>query len=65
MKYDLVGVDGNAFALIGYTQKAMRECGYSKEEIGTVTKDAMAGGYNNLIVVLDEAIQNCNTRRVK
>ena len=26
MKYDLVGVDGNAFAVMGYVLKAMKEC---------------------------------------
>ena len=25
MKYDLVGVDGNAFAVMGYVLKAMKE----------------------------------------
>jgi len=62
MKYNLVGQDGNAFALMAYTQKAMKECGFSKEEIKEVLDSAMVGGYNNLIIVLSEAIEKCNNK---
>jgi Cdc6-like AAA superfamily ATPase len=58
--YDLVGQDGNAFALMGYTKNAMQECGRSKEQIDEVLKKAMSSDYNNLIVVLNEEIQKLN-----
>jgi len=61
-KYNLVGVDGNAYSLMGYTQGAMRETGFSKDEINKVMTDAKSKDYNNLIVVLDRAIQDCNKR---
>ncbi|MCL2092996.1 MAG: hypothetical protein FWH12_02270 [Treponema sp.] len=59
-KYNLVGQDGNAFALMGYTRKAMRECGFPKDEIQAVMDKAMTGDYYHLLRVLDEAIQECN-----
>lgn len=30
-EYSLVGVDGNAYCLMGYTQRAMEEQGFSKK----------------------------------
>lgn len=64
-EYNLVGQDGNAFVLMGYTQRAMREQKFTKEEIGEVMGKAMSSDYNNLICVLDEAIQECNKRLKK
>ena len=61
-KYNLVGQDGNAFFLMGYTQRAMRESGFSKEETSAVMNEARAGDYNHLLVTLDEAIQKCNSK---
>jgi len=62
MKYNLVGIDGNAYSLMAYTSKAMKEQKFSKAEIDAVMKDAMSGDYNNLICVLDKSIQKCNKR---
>ena len=31
--YTLVGVDGNAYSIMGYTAQAMRRNGFTKEEI--------------------------------
>jgi hypothetical protein len=58
--YDLVGQDGNAFALMGYTRNAMQECGKSKTQIDEVLRRAMSSDYNNLIAVLDDEIQKLN-----
>lgn len=60
MKYDLVGVDGNAFAVMGYVLKAMRECKMSKEEQSDYQTKAMSGDYNNLLAVSIEMINLCN-----
>jgi len=62
MKYNLVGQDGNAFFLMGYTSNAMKQEGFSKAEIDAVMKRAQSSDYPNLLCVLDEAIQNCNER---
>lgn len=61
-KYNLVGVDGNAYSLMGYTANAMKTEGFSKQEIDDVMKNAMSSDYNHLIVVLDEQIQLCNKK---
>ena len=60
MKYDLVGVDGNAFAVMGYVLKAMKECKMSKEEQSDYQTKAMSGDYNNLLTVSIEMIDKCN-----
>lgn len=60
MKYDLVGVDGNAFAVMAYVLKAMKECKMSKEEQSDYQTKAMSGDYNNLLAVSVEMIDICN-----
>jgi len=63
-KYNLVGVDGNAFSLMAYTQNAMKQCKFPKTEIDDVLNRATKSDYNHLICVLDEAIQRCNATLV-
>lgn len=58
-KYSLVGQNGNAFALMGYTARCMRECGL-RDEVKEMQNRAMSGDYNNLICVCDEYVQRCN-----
>ena len=60
--YDLVGVDGNAFSIMGYVRSAMKECGFSKDEIETYIKDATSNDYNHLLVVSMDIIDKCNER---
>ena len=62
MKYSLVGVDGNAFALMGYTQRAMKAEGFSDSDIDDMMDEAMSGNYNNLICVCDSWIRKCNEK---
>jgi len=59
-KYSLVGVDGNAYALMGYTQNAMKNEGFSKEEIDQMLKEATAGDYSNLICVCSSYLDKVN-----
>jgi len=47
----LTGEDGNAFAILGRVQKALRKAGYSKEEVDDYLQEAMSGDYNNLLSV--------------
>ena len=58
-EYSLVGQDGNAFALMGYTARCMKECGL-RDEIEEMRKRATSGDYYNLIRVCDEYVQRCN-----
>lgn len=49
---ELVGVDGNAFSLMGHWSKHARRAGRTKEQIDSVMKAAMNGDYDNLLCVL-------------
>lgn len=60
--YTLVGVDGNAYAIMGYTSKAMKRAGFTKEEVDHMYKEATSGDYSNLICVCDEYIDKVNER---
>ena len=58
--FDLVGIDGNAFSVIGYTSKAMKKAGYSQQEIKQYQQLATSGDYNALLVLSYEWIDKCN-----
>lgn len=60
MKYDLVGVDGNAFAVMDYVLKAMKECGYNKVDQTMYVEKAKSGNYEHLLAVSIEIINLCN-----
>ena len=48
----LVGLDGNAFNLIGQWQRAARKQGIPKTEIDAVIKACTEGDYDRLLCVL-------------
>ena len=54
VKMDLVGLDGNAFSLMGAFQKNARKQGWTQAEIKKVLDKAMSGDYNKLLRVLME-----------
>ena len=58
-KYDLVGQDGNAFALMGYTSRALKNEGL-RDLVPEMQERATSGDYWNLIAVCDEYIQMAN-----
>ena len=60
--YTLVGVDGNAYAIMGYTQRAMRQTGFSKDEIDQMLDEAKESDYYHLIAVCNGWIDKCNER---
>lgn len=60
MKYDLVGIDGNAFCIMGYVMKAMKECKFSKTDRDAYYKDATSSNYDHLLYVSVEMINKCN-----
>tara|TARA_Y100000310_G_C20355380_1_gene656392 strand:+ start:519 stop:734 length:216 start_codon:yes stop_codon:yes gene_type:complete len=49
IEVELVGTDGNAFALIGKVQKALKEAEVSKEELDEFFNEATSGDYNHLL----------------
>lgn len=46
----LIGVDGNAFAVIGYVQRQLNRNGWSYAETQIVVNEMMAGTYENVLV---------------
>jgi len=49
VKVKLVGTDGNAFAVLGRVQKAMREAGLAPEQINEFAEEATSSDYNHLL----------------
>lgn len=47
----LIGNDGNAFAILGAVQSAMRKAKVEKEVIDEYLKEAMSGDYDHLLCV--------------
>ena len=58
-KYSLIGQSGNAFSILGYTARCMKECGL-KDEVKEMQEKATSSDYNNLISVCNEYVQRCN-----
>ena len=48
----LVGLDGNAFVLLGAFQRQARKEGWSAEEIKDVLDECKSGDYDNLLRTL-------------
>jgi len=60
-KYDLVGIDGNAYSIIGYVTDAMIREEYSKQEIDEYNVDAKSGDYSYLLRVSAKMIEKLNS----
>ncbi len=58
-KYKLVGINGNAFYIMGYVRNALRESGH-RDKIDEYIKKAMSGNYTNLLAVSQEYIDIAN-----
>lgn len=58
--YTLVGVDGNAFSIMGYVRSAMKSAQMTSQDIDAYTKDATSSDYNHLLVVSCEMIDKVN-----
>lgn len=48
---DLVGVDGNAFSILGYTTRALRRAGNPPEVVEAYKAEATTGDYDHLLAV--------------
>ena len=60
MKYNLIGIDGNAFCVMAYVVNAMRECKFSKADREAYYKDATSSDYDHLLCVSVGMIDKCN-----
>jgi hypothetical protein len=56
-KMTLVGMDGNAFSVLGNWSRAARRAGWSKEQIDVVMKEAMSGSYDHLLCTIMDNIE--------
>lgn len=61
-EYSLVGVDGNAFCIMGYVSKAMKRTGYEREDVDKYLKKAQSSDYDNLVSVSFDQIEEVNER---
>jgi len=48
----LVGLDGNAFFLLGAFRRQAKKEGWTKDEIDKVLKEAQSSDYNHLLATL-------------
>jgi hypothetical protein len=58
-KYTLVGVNGNAFAIMGYTSKALKAERLG-DQVDKMYEEAKSGDYYHLIAVCDDYIDKAN-----
>jgi hypothetical protein len=49
IKVDLVGQDGNAFAIMGRIARELRRAGVSEEEVALYLKESRSGDYDHLL----------------
>lgn len=58
-KYNLVGVDGNAFSVMGYTARALKREGLG-DLVDQMHEEAESGDYDNLLMVCMKYIDKAN-----
>ena len=49
-KFSLIGVDGNAFSVMGYVRRALKHSGLS-DRVDEYTEKATSGDHNNSLVI--------------
>jgi hypothetical protein len=52
VKMELVGLDGNAFVIMGTWRSSALRQGWSQEEVRAVLKEAQSGDYNHLLATI-------------
>lgn len=57
VKVQLIGHDGNAFAIMGAVTRAMKKAGVEKEAIDAYKAEAMSGDYDNLLAVTARTVE--------
>jgi len=53
-KVTLIGLDGNAWNIMGLCRRAAKKAGWTDDEWRKVQKEMMAGNYDNLLRVAIE-----------
>jgi len=52
IEVQLVGMDGNAFSILGRVMDAMKKAGLSQTEIDEFIKEATSDNYDNLLMTV-------------
>jgi len=60
MKYNLEGINGNAFVIMGYVTNAMKKEKKSEDEIKAYRERAMSSDYQNLLCESMDIIDELN-----
>jgi soluble cytochrome b562 len=60
--YDLVGVDGNAFSVMGYVSRAMLQSGFTTKERDEYLADAQSDDYKHLLAVSVDMVEKVNEK---
>lgn len=58
--YTLVGINGNAYSIMGYVRVAMDDANMTNDDIDAYVKDATSSDYNHLLAVSCEMIDRVN-----
>ena len=58
--YTLVGINGNAYSIMGYVRDAMHDANMTNDDIDAYVKDATSSDYNHLLAVSCEMIDRVN-----
>lgn len=58
--YTLVGINGNAYSIMGYVRVAMDDANMTNDDIDAYIKDATSSDYNHLLAVSCEMIDRVN-----
>ena len=59
VEVELVGQDGNAFAILGNVQRAMRQADVDKADIDEMMAEAQTGDYNHLLQTVMATVAVC------
>ena len=58
--YSLVGIDGNAYCIMAYVTRAMRQCGKTRAEQDAYLADAQSSNYDHLVAVSMDMCEELN-----
>lgn len=58
--YTLIGINGNAYSIMGYVRNAMHDANMTNNDIDAYIKDATSSDYNHLLAVSCEMIDRVN-----
>lgn len=58
--YTLIGINGNAYSIMGYVRVAMDDANMTNDDIDAYVKDATSSDYNHLVAVSCEMIDKVN-----